>query len=157
MEIGFVVDKAITSTIVFRAVCKSGFKIPLTRLRFKSMFNSGFYQTLSLILVGFLFFAPLAAQNPKAKKQLDAAFTAFNLAEFPDALGLTKKAIKIDPSYADAYSLQASVYEAMRDTQNASKSYQQCLKVAPQFQPMYFYYGEYLYRNKRLKEASAIL
>ena len=157
MEIGFVLEKAITSKMTFRAVCKSGFNVPLTRLRFKSLFNSGFYQTLSLIIIGFLFSAPIAAQNPKAKKQLDAAFTAFNLAEFPDALGLTKKAIKIDPTYADAYSLQASVYEAMRDTQNASKSYQQCLKVAPQFQPMYFYYGEYLYRNKRLKEASTIL
>lgn len=117
----------------------------------------GRYRAVLLILVGLPFFAPLAAQNPKAKKQLDAAFTAYNLAEFSEALGLTKKAIKIDPSYADAYSLQASVYEAMRDTQNASKSYQQCLKVAPQFQPMYFYYGEYLYRNKRLQEANAIL
>ena len=107
MEIGFVLEKAITSKMTFRAICKSGFNVPLTRLRYKSMVKSGFYQTLSLIIVGFLFFAPLAAQNPKAKKQLDAAFTAFNLAEFPDALGLTKKAIKIDPTYADAYSLQA--------------------------------------------------
>jgi hypothetical protein len=75
MEIGLVLVKAITSKTTFRTFC---------------------------ILV-FLFSAPIAAQNPKAKKQLDAAFTAFNLAEFPDALGLTKKAIKIDPSYADAY------------------------------------------------------
>ena len=157
MEIGRLRDEIMGLKCTFRAVCKGGFKIPFVRIQSYSILNSGFYQTLSLVLVAFLFFGPLAAQNPKAKKQLDAAFTAFNLAEFPDALGLTKKAIKIDPSYADAYSLQASVYEAMRDTQNASKSYQQCLKVAPQFQPMYFYYGEYLYRNKRLKEASAIL
>jgi len=99
----------------------------------------------------------LSAQNPKAKKQLDEAFVSFNAAEFPKALSAVNKAIKIDPTYADAYSLQASVYEAMRDTQNASKSYQNCLRVAPLFQPMYFYYGEYLYRNKRLQESSAIL
>ncbi|MFN5172757.1 MAG: OmpA family protein [Bacteroidota bacterium] len=101
--------------------------------------------------------ACLSAQNPKAKKQLDEAFVSFNAAEFPKALSAVNKAIKIDPTYADAYSLQASVYEAMRDTQNASKSYQNCLRVAPLFQPMYFYYGEYLYRNKRLQESSAIL
>ena len=99
----------------------------------------------------------MSAQNPKAKKQLDEAFVSFNAAEFPKALSAVNKAIKIDPTYADAYSLQASVYEAMRDTQNASKSYQNCLRVAPLFQPMYFYYGEYLYRNKRLQESSAIL
>lgn len=128
-----------------------------TSFKSEASLNSALCRTLMFLIIGFFIGAPLAAQNPKAKKQLDAAFTAFNRAEFPDALGLTKKAIKIDPSYADAYSLQASVYEAMRDTQNASKSYQQCLKVAPQFQPMYFYYGEYLYRNQRLKEAIAIL
>lgn len=99
----------------------------------------------------------LGAQNPKAKKQLDEAFMAYNAAEFSKALGSVNKAIKTDPSYADAYSLQASIYEAMHDTLNASKSYQNCLRVAPLFQPMYFYYAEYLYRNKRLKESQAIL
>lgn len=99
----------------------------------------------------------LQAQSPKAKKQLDEAFVAFNAAEFPKALSSVNKAIKIDPSYADAYSLQASVYEAMHDTANASKSYQNCLRVAPLFQPMYFYYAEYLYRNKRLRESIDVL
>lgn len=107
------------------------------------------------MLVGFT--ACLGAQNPKAKKQLDDAFLSYNAAEFPKALSAVNKAIKIDPKYADAYSLQASVYEAMRDTLHASESYRNCLKVAPQFQPMYFYYGEYLYRNKRLKESANIL
>lgn len=99
----------------------------------------------------------LVAQNPKAKKQLDEAFMAYNAAEFPKALSSVNKALKSDPAYADAYSLQASIYEAMHDTLNASKSYQNCLRVAPLFQPMYFYYAEYLYRNKRLQEASAML
>jgi outer membrane protein OmpA-like peptidoglycan-associated protein len=53
--------------------------------------------------------------------------------------------------------LQASVYEAMRDTAHANESYRNCLRVAPEFQPMYFYYGEYLYRNKRLREAAFVL
>ena len=121
--------------------------------------NNPCLQNIRLLGVWIIFglTACLSAQNPKAKKQLDEAFVAFNAAEFPKALSAVNKAIKIDPTYADAYSLQASVYEAMRDTQNASKSYQNCLRVAPLFQPMYFYYGEYLYRNKRLQEASAIL
>ena len=101
--------------------------------------------------------ACLGAQNPKAKKHLDEAFMAFNAAEFPKALGAVNKALKADPKYADAYSLQASVYEAMRDTAHATESYRNCLRVAPEFQPMYFYYGEYLYRNKRLREAAFVL
>ena len=106
-----------------------------TSFKSEASLKSALCRTLMFLIIGFFIGAPLAAQNPKAKKQLDAAFTAFNRAEFPDALGLTKKGIKIDPSYADAYSLQASVYEAMRDTHIASKSYQQCLKVAPQLKP----------------------
>ena len=101
--------------------------------------------------------ACLGAQNPKAKKHLDEAFMAFNAAEFPKALSSVNKALKADPKYADAFSLQASVYEAMRDTAHATESYRNCLRVAPEFQPMYFYYGEYLYRNKRLREAAFVL
>jgi outer membrane protein OmpA-like peptidoglycan-associated protein len=101
--------------------------------------------------------ACLGAQNPKAKKHLDEAFMAFNAAEFPKALSSVNKALKADPKYADAFSLQASVYEAMRDTAHAAESYRNCLRVAPEFQPMYFYYGEYLYRNKRLREAAFVL
>lgn len=48
-------------------------------------------RVVSVVVVAFLFFGPMAAQHPKAKKQLNAAFTAFNRAEFSDALGLTKK------------------------------------------------------------------
>ncbi len=101
--------------------------------------------------------ACLGAQNPKAKKHLDEAFMAFNAAEFPKALSAVNKSLKADPKYADAFSLQASVYEAMRDTAHATESYRNCLRVAPEFQPMYFYYGEYLYRNKRLREAAFVL
>ena len=126
----------------------------MNRLKLHPEFCKIHYLFLWLI---FGFTACLSAQNPKAKKQLDEAFVAFNAAEFPKALSSVNKAIKIDPSYADAYSLQASVYEAMHDTANASKSYQNCLRVAPLFQPMYFYYGEYLYRNKRLQEANSVL
>ena len=80
--------------------------------------------------------ACLGAQNPKAKKHLDEAFMAFNAAEFPKALSSVNKALKADPKYADAFSLQASVYEAMRDTAHATESYRNCLRVAPEFQPM---------------------
>lgn len=110
-----------------------------------------------VMFVIFGFTACLSAQNPKAKKQLDEAFVSYNAAEFPKALSSVNRALKADPAYADAYSLQASIYEAMRDTLSASKSYQNCLRVAPFFQPMYFYYGEYLYRNKRLKESADVL
>ncbi len=114
------------------------------------------YRSLGIAIL-FVLTSCLGAQNPKAKKQLDEAFMAYNAAEFSKALGSVNRAIKTDPSYADAYSLQASIYEAMHDTLNASKSYQNCLRVAPLFQPMYFYYAEYLYRNKRLKESQAML
>ncbi len=125
------------------------------------LFNNRFVQGLKYSVWVYILFllivSPLDAQNTKAKKHLQTANVQFQAAEFSKAVISVKKALQADPTFADAYSLQASIYEALHDTFNASKSYKNCLRVAPEYQPMYFYYGEYLYRNKHFKEALYIL
>ncbi|PHX92519.1 MAG: hypothetical protein CK532_02710 [Flavobacteriales bacterium] len=120
---------------------------------FAYRFAQGVKYSVVFCIVFLCITSPLGAQNTKAKKHLQTANVQFQAAEFSKASISVKKALHADPTFADAYSLQASIYEALHDTLNASKSYRNCLRVAPEYQPMYFYYGEYLYRNKHFKEA----
>ena len=93
------------------------------------------------------------AKIKKGKEYLDQAMSHFNLGERDKALQLVNKSIEANPTVADAYSLQAMLYDDKGDTTSARKSYENCIAVAPMFRPSYYYFAEYQFRKKQFSEA----
>ncbi|MBL7813287.1 MAG: PD40 domain-containing protein [Bacteroidetes bacterium] len=121
-------------------------------------------RTLSFILALFAISTAVFAQkggkpkiNPKAVKCFDQAYTEFEKGNITKALSLLKKSLKADPKYAEAYSLQAVIYEGKKDTGNALKAYRNCLKYDPVYQANYFYMAKYLFKLDRYAEAIGLL
>jgi outer membrane protein OmpA-like peptidoglycan-associated protein len=97
------------------------------------------------------------AKAKKAKEFLDAAMNHFNLGERDKALQMVNKSIATNPMVADAYSLQAMLYDDKGDTTSARKSYENCIAVAPLYRPSYYYFAEYQFRKKQFGQALALL
>lgn len=96
--------------------------------------------------------------NPKAaKKNFDKALIEARKGNSGKALGLLKKAIKADKNYADAWGLQAEIAEKLGDTGLASASYKGNIAADPLYQPTYYYFANFLYKQKRYAESKALL
>lgn len=93
------------------------------------------------------------SKSPKAQKFFDKAFTQFNLGNKDKALTYLKKALKKDPKFADAYSLEAMVHESRKDTALALKAHRNAIKADPLYQMSYFSYARYLFELERYEEA----
>lgn len=98
-----------------------------------------------------------SAKVKKAKESLDQAMNYFNLGEREKALQSVTKSIALNPNVADAYSLQAMLYDDKGDTISARKSYENCIAVAPLFRPSYYYFAEYQFRKKQFSQALTLL
>lgn len=97
------------------------------------------------------------AKAKKGKEYLDAAMNHFNLGERDKALQMVNKSIATNPNVADAYSLQAMLYDDKGDTVSARKSYENCIQVAPFYRPSYYYFAEYQFRKKQFKQSLSLL
>ena len=98
-----------------------------------------------------------SAKVKKAKEALDQAMNQFNMGEREKALQSVNKSISINPYVADAYSLQAMLYDDKGDTVSARKSYENCIAVSPFFRPSYYYFAEYQFRKKQFSQALQLL
>lgn len=111
---------------------------------------------LTIVLFS-LFSLTACAQNTKALKQFDQANVELEKGNKDKALACLNKAIKIDPNYADAWSLKAYIYEKNHDSTNACKCYRMAIKADPLYQNTYYYYAKYLYELEEYDQAMALL
>ena len=126
------------------------------------MITSFFNRTGIVLAYSLLAFAcsTLQAQkaNPKAaKKNFDKALIEARKGNSAKSLGLLKKAIKADKNYSDAWALQADIAEKLGDTALASASYKGNIAADPLYQPTYYYFANFLYKQKRYEESRAML
>lgn len=109
-----------------------------------------------IFLIFLLISAPLLlaqTSNKKAQKCFDDAFNQFNLGNKPKALSLLKSATKKDPAFADAYSLEALIYESMKDSANALAAHRKAIKADPFYQTSWYSYARYLFSLERYADA----
>ena len=102
----------------------------------------------------------LSAQkpNPKAaKKNFDKALIEAQKGNNSKALASLKKAIQADKKYSDAWGLQAEIAEKVGDTALARISYIGNIAADPMYQPTYYYYAKFLYKQKQYAESKAML
>jgi outer membrane protein OmpA-like peptidoglycan-associated protein/tetratricopeptide (TPR) repeat protein len=97
------------------------------------------------------------APNPKAVKSFNQAYIEFEKGNADKALGLLKKALKTDPKYANAWALQAAIYEGEKDSGASLKAYRMCIQSDPLYQGNYFYMAKYLFKLGRYDETLKIL
>lgn len=95
--------------------------------------------------------------NPKAQKCFDDAYTQYVLGNQDKALKLLASAIKKDPKYADAYSLQAAIYEGKGDSANALKAYRNTIKADVLRQVNYYHMAQYLFKLEKYEQALQLL
>ncbi|MCC7298235.1 MAG: OmpA family protein [Bacteroidia bacterium] len=112
-----------------------------------------------LFLIVFFWSAMVSAQssNPKAQKCFDDAFNQYNLGNEDKALKLLATAVKKDPKFSDAYSLQGLIYEGKKDSANALISYRNAISADPLAQVNYFTLAKYYFDLERYEDAVAIL
>jgi len=114
-----------------------------------------------LIILPLVFIAALScnaqSKNAKAQKCFDQAFSHYNMGDDDAALKSLSCALKKDPLFSDAWSLQALIYEQRKDTANAVKSLRKALSSDPLQQYSYYSLAEYLFKLNRYEEAIATL
>lgn len=114
---------------------------------------------LSLALWGVISvsYAQSSGNRKKAVKYMTQANGAFDMGEFKQALSLSEKAASADPSYSDAFALQAAIFEHFRDSAQALKAHRACIQADPLYQPSYYYAASYLFQLGRLDESQAYM
>lgn len=80
-------------------------------------------------------------------KQKETALSDPNLSE-PESL--LKKAVRLDPSYAEARAALGNLYSRQRDYSNAVEEYQRALEINPKITDVYYRLGEaYVHLGKK--------
>ncbi|GAC1651457.1 MAG: hypothetical protein NVS4B12_22250 [Ktedonobacteraceae bacterium] len=97
-----------------------------------------------------------ALKSSKTKQEwVDDGNTLFNTGRYMEALNAFDRAIRIDPTYADAYEGRGSVLYLLGRYAEALASYEQAITLDTRFAQAYFGKGNVLYSLKRLEEAFA--
>lgn len=95
-----------------------------------------------------------ALKSDKTKQQwIDDGNSLFNVGRYIEALNSFDRAIRIDPTYPDAYEGRGSVLYQLERYAEALASYEQAITLDPQFAQAYFGKGNVLYYLKRYPEA----
>ncbi len=95
-------------------------------------------------------------RSHKTKQQwVDDGNNLFNVGRYMEALNAFDRAIRFDPSYADAYEGRGSVLYQLERYAEALASYEQAINLDAQFAQAYFGKGNVLYYLKRYSEALA--
>ncbi len=89
----------------------------------------------------------------KATNYNNKAITAYNSQQYKDAELLFKKAIELNPKYAEAYANLGALYAKFKEYDKAIKLYQTCIKLKPTYAGAYTNLGNALNKTKRHEEA----
>ena len=81
------------------------------------------------------------------------AITFYNQKQYKDAQTYFKKAIELNPKYAEAYANLGALYAKFKDYENAIKLYQECIKIKPSYAGAYTNLGNALNKTNRHEEA----
>jgi len=81
------------------------------------------------------------------------AIEAYNKLQYKDAELAFKKAIELDPKYAEAYANLGALYAKFKEYDKAIKLYQECIKIKPTYAGAYTNLGNALNKTKRHEEA----
>ena len=81
------------------------------------------------------------------------AITAYNSQQFKDAELHFKKAIELNPKYAEAYANLGALYAKHKEYDKAIKLYQECIKIKPTYAGAYTNLGNALNKTGRHEEA----
>ncbi|MBS0307752.1 MAG: type IV pilus biogenesis/stability protein PilW [Proteobacteria bacterium] len=89
----------------------------------------------------------------RAKVRLELAVGYYEQHQLTTALDEVKRALQIDPNYADAYSVRALIYMDMNETRLAEEGFQYALKLRPNNPDFANNYGWFLCQNDRAAES----
>lgn len=110
-----------------------------------------------IFFLGFGVAVQAQSKNPKAQKCFDQAYNEYVIGNQSKALKMLACAVKKDPSYSDAYSLQAAIYEGQGDSVHALEAYRNTLKADPLRQVNYYHFAQYLFKIERYTDALQML
>jgi hypothetical protein len=81
------------------------------------------------------------------------AIEFYNKQQYKDAEVHFKKAIELNPKYAEAYANLGALYAKFKEYDKAIKLYQECIKIKPTYAGAYTNLGNALNKTKRHEEA----
>jgi len=81
------------------------------------------------------------------------AIKAYNKHQYKDAELAFKKAIELNPQYAEAYANLGALYAKFKEYNKAIKLYQECIKIKPTYAGAYTNLGNALNKTDRHEEA----
>ncbi len=81
------------------------------------------------------------------------AIEAYNKHEYKDAELLFRKAIELNPQYAEAYANLGALHAKFKEYEKAIKLYQECIKIKPSYAGAYTNLGNALNKTGRHEEA----
>ena len=81
------------------------------------------------------------------------AISLYNKSQFKDAEVAFRKAIKLNPKYAEAYANLGALYAKFKEYDKAIKLYQECIKIKPTYAGAYTNLGNALNKTARHEEA----
>jgi type IV pilus assembly protein PilF len=87
--------------------------------------------------------------DKRASLRLQLAIGYFQQGNYDVALDEVKKALGINPDYADAYSVRALIYTAMGEMALAEENYQRAMRLSPNNPDLANNYGSFLCQNGR--------
>ena len=88
----------------------------------------------------------------KAREFNDKAIDAFNKQQFKNAEIYFKKAIELEPKYAEAYANLGALYAKFKENDKAIKLYEQSIKLKPSYAGAYTNLGNALNKTKRYEQ-----
>lgn len=89
----------------------------------------------------------------KAKEYNDKAIEAYNKQLFKDAENYFKEAIRLDPTYGEAYANLGALYAKFKQYDKAIELYQEAIRHKPKYAGAYTNLGNALNKTKRYEEA----
>lgn len=89
----------------------------------------------------------------QAIEQNNRAIKAYNKRQYKDAELLFKKAIELNPNYAEAYANLGALYAKFKEFDKAIELYQKCIKIKPSYAGAYTNLGNALNKTARHEEA----
>ena len=75
-----------------------------------------------------------AVLRPTPENFLDLSLAYYKAGRFNDCIGAARQALKLKPSYAEAYNNIAAAYQSMADWDSAIDALRQALRLKPNYQ-----------------------